>query len=90
MTRCIYATDTGRKWCNCRGLTCTEIECRNTERIASLRDRTDGASYHTKYLDADQRDDAPFVLVRSGFCNAKHCVDYETKPISRDEDGLSS
>lgn len=88
MTPCRFATDTGRKWCNCRGLTCTEIECRNKERIASLRDRTDGASYHTKYLDADQREDAPFVLVRSGFCNEKHCVDYETKPISRD--GLSS
>ena len=76
MTLCKFATDTGRKWCNCRGLVCTEIECRNKERIAALRERTDGASYHTKYLSADQREDARFVLVRSGFCNEKHCVDF--------------
>ena len=75
MTGCQYATDTGRPWCNCRGLVCTEIECRNAKRIAALRDRTDGASFHTKYVD-DRREDVPFVLVRSGFCCAKHCVDF--------------
>ncbi|MGN0930586.1 MAG: hypothetical protein ACI4NP_02585, partial [Thermoguttaceae bacterium] len=35
------------------------------------------------FASADQKEDAPFVLVRSGFCNEKHCVDF------RNKDGIS-
>lgn len=81
MTPCRFATDTGRRWCNCP-TTCTEIECRNPERLAALlpsgAGRTDAASYHTKYGDefATRRELAPFVLVRSAFCAADHCFDF--------------
>lgn len=82
-TSCIYATDSKRPWCNCTGVTCTEIECRNPVRLKAIlpdaEGRYDGANNHTKYRDedADDRANAPFVLVRSKYCCKQHCVDYE-------------
>lgn len=79
---CKFATDTGRPWCNCRGVVCTEIECRNRARIQAIapgaEGRSDGANYHTKYAewDANDRANAQYVLVRSKYCCAQHCVDY--------------
>lgn len=87
---CIYATDTGRKWCDCLGMTCTEIECRNPTRLKAIlpgaEGRADAANYHTKYApqDANDRANASFVLVRSRYCCENHCVDFtpreETDP----------
>lgn len=68
---CKYATDTGRPWCKCSWVACTEIECRNPQRLQALRERSDAASYHTKY---DRQSE--FVLVRSRFCNETHCCDF--------------
>lgn len=80
-TRCQFATDTGRRWCDCP-VRCTEIECRNPARLAALLPdgdgRTDGAAFHSKYSaeHAGDRGNAPFVLVRSRYCCAQHCTDY--------------
>lgn len=79
---CRYATNTERRWCNCQGVPCTEIECRNPARLKAIlpdgEGRYDGANNHTKYRneDADDRANAPFVLVRSRYCCKQHCVDY--------------
>lgn len=77
---CKYATDTGRPWCNCKGVQCTEIECRNPTRLAAIlpggEGRHDGANWHTKYPDDVDRKDATFVLVRSFFCSQDDCFDW--------------
>lgn len=80
MKQCKYATDTGRIWCNCPGVKCTEIECRNPVRLAAIlpgaEGRHDGANWHTKYPEGVERKDAEYVLVRSIFCTANECYDW--------------
>ena len=82
MTECKYGTDTGRPWCNCAGAVCTEVECRNAERLLAIlpdgAGRTDGAAFHTRYAeeDCENRAEAEFVLVRSRYCTREHCRDF--------------
>ena len=80
LKRCRFATDTGRTWCNCPNVKCTEIECRNPVRLAAIlpggEGRHDGANWHTKYPEGVERKDAEYVLVRSIFCTSDDCYDW--------------
>lgn len=78
---CVYATNTGEPWC-VPWQPCTRVECRNPARLVALTngERTDGAAFHTIYRRIELGDIVPdFVIVRSSYCCATHCVDYQAQ-----------
>lgn len=66
---CKHVIKSDKRWAACR--TCKEWQCHNPNRVGSVP--PDPAGFHTKLNPADPS----FVLVRSGFCNAKKCTQYE-------------
>lgn len=95
LERCVFATPTGERWCNCR-VACRVVVCSNRLRNEILRTRSDGASRHS--YDATGYNallrtglgktpiDAPegAFFVRSAFCGRAHCVDFAPKEADDD------
>ena len=76
LSTCAYATNTGEPWC-VPWQPCTRVECRNPARLVALAngERTDGAAFHT----IRGSNVAEFVTVRSSYCCATHCIDYQAQ-----------
>ncbi len=87
--RCVFATPTGERWCNCN-VRCEVIVCNNAERNANFAERFDGAAFHTakpaEYNELYRLRKSPplepiafpdgAAFVRSRYCCRRHCVDF--------------
>ena len=93
--RCVFATPTGERWCNCN-IRCEVIICNNAERNANVASRSDGAAFHSakpaEYNEVFRlRKSSPLpplkpiafpngaAFVRSRFCRREHCVDFKAQ-----------